>query len=1116
MKLKYLHIFLVFLLLLTGCSLCAGTSYKEFNYSKTITIDHTQVIENLTDFPVLVSIVNDADIGTHARDNGYDINFTTADGFVLPYERESFNISNGVANGVIWVKVPSLSSKQDTSIVLRYNNSTCPDGQVKTEVWDSNSLLVQHLSENPTQTAPQYSDSTDKFKGTITGYVDSNNRVEGKIGNAIKLGSNNYIYYPDNLSVSNSHQSLTMDCWVNLSPSQISSATELMSKSQGYGIVLYDNANPVSKMRGELKTLTNAWAFSQISTATIERGSWQKLTMTYNGTSGTVSYYINGNYDFSDSTTFTGLTYPSSEPFSINSRNPSIATVGTYDEVRVSKIDRSAGYIKTEYNNENNPSAFERILAETVYIPYPYAHFTKDVLTGIKNTSIHFTDISTNNPTSWNWNFGDGATSTEQNPTHTYTTAGTYTVTLTVSNEWGTNSTSYSMIIHEPNYLYPDFPNTNSLTLSSNPGIGYQIPINVTYEYSVTNPMNVNFTDLRFDDGTNKLSYWIVPDSIVSGDSCKVYVKLASNSKTIYQHWGKLTATSESNIDNTMLFGDEFTSSTINTAKWIGTGSISNGVLSTAAGQALFSVPKFGRSYELISRNRMSSTSGQVGGIGFYDGVANGLMQNEELSNVYVQLFTRLYGNPNPVNSIAKIDGNWHNSRLLYDSTSVLIYDDISVSTSGYIPDIEIPILITDAVTGSFDVDYLAVRKYTGLDPEITNNNETLSLPIPSFKANRTIGNDELEVSFTDTSKNNPISWRWNFGDGTTSTLQNPTHVFSPEGTYNVTLDVANVNGHSYTHQNIIVDNHFPEITWYNPENITVGTPLNSTQLNAVCSREGTFYYSPVSGKYLRIGNNTLTCIFDPVENYYGNQTSSVYLNVIPKTGTTAVFIGNSLTSGVPGNRSWLEANGANSPNPIGTISYEFEKVSGITSYDMGIYGQTTSQIRTRFPEDVIAYHPTYCFIENGVNDVARGVSNETILSNVIQEITFCDNNNIKPILFSIFPWTDGNAAKQAQINYLNEQFKTLNTEYPNVTFIDIRPTVGIYTDGIWTIIPSYNADGIHFTQEGYYAIGDFAYFTFLNDSSIVQKIYEWINAVLNRFLNPYLHIGGVLIWQIL
>jgi PKD repeat protein len=43
-------------------------------------------------------------------------------------------------------------------------------------------------------------------------------------------------------------------------------------------------------------------------------------------------------------------------------------------------------------------------------------------------------------------------------------------------------------------------------------------------------------------------------------------------------------------------------------------------------------------------------------------------------------------------------------------------------------------------------------------------------------------------VAFNDTSGGSPTSWSWNFGDGGVSSLQNPNHVYSGAGSYNVTM----------------------------------------------------------------------------------------------------------------------------------------------------------------------------------------------------------------------------------------------------------------------------------------------------------------------------------------
>jgi len=61
-----------------------------------------------------------------------------------------------------------------------------------------------------------------------------------------------------------------------------------------------------------------------------------------------------------------------------------------------------------------------------------------------------------------------------------------------------------------------------------------------------------------------------------------------------------------------------------------------------------------------------------------------------------------------------------------------------------------------------------------------------------------------LTVNFTDMSANTPTSWLWEFGDGTTSTSQNPSHIFSTAGTYTVRLTATNAYG-STTYQITII-----------------------------------------------------------------------------------------------------------------------------------------------------------------------------------------------------------------------------------------------------------------------------------------------------------------------
>jgi PKD repeat protein len=106
----------------------------------------------------------------------------------------------------------------------------------------------------------------------------------------------------------------------------------------------------------------------------------------------------------------------------------------------------------------------------------PIADFSASPTSGEAPLSVQFTDLSTNNPTSWSWDFGDGVgTSTLQNPTYTYNAAGTYTVTLTATNAYGSGFETKTNYINVTELPVADFEGSPT---------------------SGDAPLTVNFTDL--------------------------------------------------------------------------------------------------------------------------------------------------------------------------------------------------------------------------------------------------------------------------------------------------------------------------------------------------------------------------------------------------------------------------------------------------------------------------------------------------------------------------------------------------------------------------------------------------------------------------------------------
>ncbi len=119
----------------------------------------------------------------------------------------------------------------------------------------------------------------------------------------------------------------------------------------------------------------------------------------------------------------------------------------------------------------------------------PVADFSGSPTSGDAPLLVAFTDLSTNNPSSWSWDFGDGGTSTAQNPSYTYDVAGTYTVSLTASNCAGSN------IVTKTGYI-----------TVSEPPCTETIPV-ADFSGSPTSgdaPLTVTFTDLS----TNNPSSW--------------------------------------------------------------------------------------------------------------------------------------------------------------------------------------------------------------------------------------------------------------------------------------------------------------------------------------------------------------------------------------------------------------------------------------------------------------------------------------------------------------------------------------------------------------------------------------------------------------------------------
>ncbi|MCB2222355.1 MAG: S8 family serine peptidase [Bacteroidetes bacterium] len=145
----------------------------------------------------------------------------------------------------------------------------------------------------------------------------------------------------------------------------------------------------------------------------------------------------------------------------------------------------------------------------------PIANFIADSTDIVEGDTVHFTDLSQNNPTGWEWHFegGNPETSTEQNPIVVYNTAGIYDVSLIVSNTYGPDTLmrdEYIIVSIETGeevdsyptelILYPN-PAQDNLLISSTTDIRSVMLLNNAGETVIrqnvnTKRMNLDITDL--------------------------------------------------------------------------------------------------------------------------------------------------------------------------------------------------------------------------------------------------------------------------------------------------------------------------------------------------------------------------------------------------------------------------------------------------------------------------------------------------------------------------------------------------------------------------------------------------------------------------------------------
>ena len=325
-----------------------------------VTFDNSASAENLSNFPILVSLTSSEIDYSKTQDQGQDIRFVDADGTTLSYEIEEWDEAG---TSTVWVNIPQIDAGSTTDYIwMYYNNSGVLDAQSADAVWDSTYVGAWHLKESGDGTAGEFADSSGTGNpgqggGGTAGSVPTQ-ITTGKIGNAQQFdGTDDYVDVAQQDYFKQAP--ITVMAWVSFDqlPSVKGEQEFIISKghigSPWYSWALYgDNDGDLLVFRIMDSSQNEHYVYSD---SAITTGTWYQVIATVNA-SYDMRLYLNGVQQVK--TANSGSIFNSDDDLSIGAYNAGDSRLdGKLDEVRVSNTARSADWVEAQYLSQNNSLA---------------------------------------------------------------------------------------------------------------------------------------------------------------------------------------------------------------------------------------------------------------------------------------------------------------------------------------------------------------------------------------------------------------------------------------------------------------------------------------------------------------------------------------------------------------------------------------------------------------------------------------------------------------------------------------------------------------------------------------------------------------------------------------
>lgn len=397
------------------------------------------------------------------------------------------------------------------------------------------------------------------------------------------------------------------------------------------------------------------------------------------------------------------------------------------------------------------------------------AGFSASVRSGCSPLFVSFKDSSFGNPTSWKWDLGNGTVSYLKNPSNTYFASGSYTIKLLVKNENGADSLVLSKFIVVSALPLPDFKASDT---------------------SGCFPLKVRFTDKSLGGSAAVTTWqWDFGDGTLSNEKNPVHTYMAAGSYTIVLRVTNNNGCSKSIIRSSYInlkngvkadFSYRspagcYTPTTVNFSnETVGTGAISylwdfgNGKISTDKNPVSEYQSAGVYTVRLIATNSLGCSDTMVKPNAINIGFVSANFTKPD--TVCAGAVFRLTNTSGPSTFVGSF----------WDFSDGTFSDSLHTSKSY-------------AASGNYKIKL--VTDFGSCRDSVIKPIRVVPQAAVSFAAVAVTGcSTPKNITFRNTSANG-VSFFWDFGDGTTSSLENPVHTYTKSKNYTVTLTVKNTTG---------------------------------------------------------------------------------------------------------------------------------------------------------------------------------------------------------------------------------------------------------------------------------------------------------------------------------